>query len=137
MPAQARPVSAPLVTILDDEAEIRALLRDALEEAGFRTECFARASAFEAAMPPSASTTPAPFRMTGNFASDKRAAALAIELSPPGLASNSIGSGISISTTCVQKSRGMLIWVGPESRFALAITRVSTSATRVGSRTSS
>ncbi|MEX0337531.1 MAG: response regulator transcription factor [Arenibacterium sp.] len=43
-------MTAPLVTILDDEAEIRNLLRDALEEAGFRTQSFARAREFEAAL---------------------------------------------------------------------------------------
>ena len=31
-------MTAPLVTILDDEPEIRTILSDALEEAGFRTE---------------------------------------------------------------------------------------------------
>lgn len=43
-------MSAPLVTILDDEPEIRRMLADALEEAGFRTACFARATEFEAAL---------------------------------------------------------------------------------------
>lgn len=41
---------APLVTILDDEAEIRQMLTDVLEEAGFRTQAFARAREFEAAL---------------------------------------------------------------------------------------
>ncbi|MDS9466864.1 response regulator transcription factor [Paracoccus sp. MBLB3053] len=41
---------APLIAILDDEAEIRRLLASALEEAGFRTQCFARATEFEAAL---------------------------------------------------------------------------------------
>ena len=41
---------APLVTILDDEPEIRAILTDALHEAGFRTMAFARATEFEAAL---------------------------------------------------------------------------------------
>lgn len=41
---------APLVTILDDEPEIRRLLSDTLEEAGFRTLCFGRATEFEAAL---------------------------------------------------------------------------------------
>jgi DNA-binding response OmpR family regulator len=45
----------PLVTILDDEPEIRTILADALEEAGFRTMGFARATEFEAALK---STTP-------------------------------------------------------------------------------
>ncbi|MDK3016786.1 response regulator transcription factor [Pseudodonghicola flavimaris] len=43
-------MSAPLVTILDDEPEIRGILTEALEEAGFRTQCFARAREFEAAL---------------------------------------------------------------------------------------
>ena len=41
---------APLVTILDDEPAIRAMLADALEEAGFRTMGFGRATEFEAAL---------------------------------------------------------------------------------------
>ena len=40
----------PLVTILDDEPAIRRMLADALEEAGFRTLTFARATEFEAAL---------------------------------------------------------------------------------------
>jgi len=40
----------PLVTILDDEPEIRAMLASALEEAGFRTMGFSRATEFEAAL---------------------------------------------------------------------------------------
>ena len=40
----------PLVTILDDEPEIRRMLSDALEEAGFDTLSFGRARAFEAAL---------------------------------------------------------------------------------------
>ncbi|MDF3415412.1 response regulator transcription factor [Sulfitobacter sp. M57] len=43
-------MTRPLVTILDDEPEIRTLLADALEEAGFDTLSFARARAFEAAL---------------------------------------------------------------------------------------
>ncbi|WP_296761588.1 response regulator transcription factor [Sediminimonas sp.] len=43
-------MTAPLVTILDDEPAIRAMLSDALEEAGFRTMAFARATEFEAAL---------------------------------------------------------------------------------------
>ncbi len=43
-------VDAPLVTILDDEPEIRLMLADALREAGFRTRSFARATEFEAAL---------------------------------------------------------------------------------------
>ncbi|MDQ2095109.1 response regulator transcription factor [Rhodalgimonas zhirmunskyi] len=40
----------PLVTILDDEPAIRSMLSDALNEAGFRTRAFARATEFEAAL---------------------------------------------------------------------------------------
>ncbi len=40
----------PLVAILDDEPEIRRLLADALEDAGFRTVAFGRATEFEAAL---------------------------------------------------------------------------------------
>lgn len=43
-------MSLPLVTIVDDEPEIRSVLTDALEEAGFRTQSFARAREFEAAL---------------------------------------------------------------------------------------
>ncbi len=43
-------MSAPLVTILDDEPQIRSLLSDTLTEAGFRTASFARATEFEAAL---------------------------------------------------------------------------------------
>ncbi len=43
-------MSNPLVTILDDEPQIRAMLSDALEDAGFRTASFARATEFEAAL---------------------------------------------------------------------------------------
>ena len=43
-------MSAPLVSILDDEPEIRGILTEALEEAGFRTQCFSRAREFEAAL---------------------------------------------------------------------------------------
>ncbi|WP_101068362.1 response regulator transcription factor [Roseovarius salinarum] len=41
-------MTAPLVTILDDEPAIRTMLSDALEEAGFRTQAFGRATEFEA-----------------------------------------------------------------------------------------
>lgn len=41
---------APLIAILDDEPDIRRLLAAALEEAGFRTAAFARATEFEAAL---------------------------------------------------------------------------------------
>ncbi|TNF11573.1 MAG: response regulator transcription factor [Rhodobacteraceae bacterium] len=40
----------PLVAILDDEPEIRRMLSDALEEAGFRTQSYARATEFEAGL---------------------------------------------------------------------------------------
>ncbi|MDU8927596.1 response regulator transcription factor [Alisedimentitalea sp. MJ-SS2] len=42
--------TAPLVTILDDEPAIREMLTQALEEAGFRTMGFGRATEFEAAL---------------------------------------------------------------------------------------
>ena len=40
----------PLVTILDDEPAIRTMLADVLEDAGFRTLSFGRATEFEAAL---------------------------------------------------------------------------------------
>ena len=43
-------MTEPLVTILDDEPEIRQLLADTLQEAGFRTMSFGRATEFEAAL---------------------------------------------------------------------------------------
>ena len=43
-------MTAPLVTILDDEPAIRAMLSEALTEAGFRTMAFGRATEFEAAL---------------------------------------------------------------------------------------
>jgi len=43
-------MTAPLVTILDDEPAIRTMLADALAEAGFRTMAFGRATEFEAAL---------------------------------------------------------------------------------------
>ncbi|MFW5642355.1 MAG: response regulator [Roseicyclus sp.] len=43
-------MSAPLVAILDDEPQIRAMLSEALAEAGFQTVAFARATEFEAAL---------------------------------------------------------------------------------------
>lgn len=43
-------MTQPLVTILDDEPEIRRILTEALEEAGFRTQSFSRAREFEAAL---------------------------------------------------------------------------------------
>lgn len=42
--------SAPLITILDDEPQVRLALADALEAAGFRTASFARATEFEASL---------------------------------------------------------------------------------------
>ena len=41
---------APLIAILDDEPDIRRLLAAALEDAGFRTAAFGRATEFEAAL---------------------------------------------------------------------------------------
>lgn len=43
-------MTAPLVSILDDEPQIRAMLSDALAEAGFRTASYARATEFEAGL---------------------------------------------------------------------------------------
>lgn len=43
-------MTQPLVTILDDEPEIRRMLTDTLGEAGFRTQSFSRAREFEAAL---------------------------------------------------------------------------------------
>ncbi|MEC7764687.1 MAG: response regulator transcription factor [Pseudomonadota bacterium] len=43
-------MSAPMVAILDDEPEIRQMLSDALQDAGFRTAGFGRATEFEAAL---------------------------------------------------------------------------------------
>jgi two-component system, OmpR family, response regulator len=43
-------MSQPLVTILDDEPEIRQILTDVLQEAGFRTQSFGRAREFEASL---------------------------------------------------------------------------------------
>ncbi|MDG4649420.1 response regulator transcription factor [Roseibacterium sp. SDUM158017] len=43
-------MSQPFVAILDDEPQVRAMLSDALAEAGFRTAAFARATEFEAAL---------------------------------------------------------------------------------------
>ena len=43
-------MSAPLVTILDDEPEIRRILTETLEDAGFRTQSFSRAREFEASL---------------------------------------------------------------------------------------
>ena len=43
-------MTTPLVSILDDEPEIRRMLTEALEEAGFRTQSFARAREFEASL---------------------------------------------------------------------------------------
>jgi len=43
-------MTQPLIAILDDEPQIRLMLADALEEAGFRTTSFGRATEFEAAL---------------------------------------------------------------------------------------
>ena len=43
-------MTSPLVTVLDDEPAIRTMLAEALEEAGFRTMTFGRATEFEAAL---------------------------------------------------------------------------------------
>ncbi|MGC3937724.1 response regulator transcription factor [Roseobacter sp. EG26] len=43
-------MTAPLITILDDEPAIRSMLTDALEEAGYRTLSFARAKEFSTAL---------------------------------------------------------------------------------------
>ena len=43
-------MTKPHVAILDDEPEIRRMLAQALEEAGFRTTAYARATEFEAAL---------------------------------------------------------------------------------------
>jgi DNA-binding response OmpR family regulator len=43
-------MTKPLVSILDDEPEIRTLLSEVLQEAGFETQSFGRAAAFEAAL---------------------------------------------------------------------------------------
>ncbi|MEO1733588.1 MAG: response regulator transcription factor [Pseudomonadota bacterium] len=43
-------MTAPLISILDDEPHVRDILTDALQEAGFRTQCFGRAREFEAAL---------------------------------------------------------------------------------------
>jgi DNA-binding response OmpR family regulator len=43
-------MTSPLVAILDDEPQIRALLSQTLAEAGFRTATYARATEFEAAL---------------------------------------------------------------------------------------
>ena len=42
--------SAPLIAIVDDTLEIRTLLQDAMEDAGFQTICFASATMFEQSM---------------------------------------------------------------------------------------
>ena len=49
-PASVAHAAQPHVAILDDEPEIRRLLTDALDEAGFRTTAFGRATEFEAAL---------------------------------------------------------------------------------------
>ena len=47
-------------------------------------------------------TTPAPDKITGNFAFDKRSAAFEIASAPPPCLSNLTIGGSSISITCVQ-----------------------------------
>lgn len=42
--------AAPLIAIVDDTREIRTLLQDALEDAGYQTVCFASATMFEQSM---------------------------------------------------------------------------------------
>ncbi|NOX40487.1 MAG: response regulator transcription factor [Alphaproteobacteria bacterium] len=44
------PAHVPMVAILDDEPQIRLMLSDALQDAGFRTASFGRATEFEAAL---------------------------------------------------------------------------------------
>ena len=75
--------------------------------------------------------------MTGFFALLNKFAASDTDLPPPLECSNSIGSGISISTTFVHMSRGILSCAGADCLLACAITLVKTSATLEGSRTSS
>ena len=43
-------MTKPLITILDDEPAIRTMLSEALEDAGYDTQCFARAAEFETAL---------------------------------------------------------------------------------------
>jgi len=57
----------------------------------------------------SARITPAPDKITGNFAFDNNSAALVMAVKPPDDLSNSIIVGNSISITCVQKSLGTFI----------------------------
>ena len=73
-------------------------------------------------------TTPAPLRITGKVECIKRSAAVLIVSSPPSGNSNSINSGISISTSLFQKSLGIFIWAGADAFLALDITRLSVSA---------
>ena len=51
-------MTQPHVAILDDEAEIRRILADALTEAGFRTSTYSRATEFEAALKRTAPASP-------------------------------------------------------------------------------
>ena len=41
-------MTPPLITILDDEPAIRSMLSEALQDAGFDTKTYARATEFEA-----------------------------------------------------------------------------------------
>jgi two-component system, OmpR family, response regulator len=43
-------MTSALIFVLDDEPEIRLMLNEVLQEAGFRTQCFGRAREFEAAL---------------------------------------------------------------------------------------
>ncbi len=43
-------MTKPLITILDDEPAIRTMLSEALEDAGYATQCFGRAAEFELAL---------------------------------------------------------------------------------------
>ena len=83
------------------------------------------------------STTPAPFKITGDSALLSIWAAFDIACSPPEGSSNPTISGSSMSIIWVQKSLGIFICAGPDARLAFIITRLRTSATRDGSLTSS
>ena len=82
-------------------------------------------------------TTPAPDKITGNFASDNNFAALSTASFPPPCLSNLTIGGNSISITCVQKSLGTFICAGAEPLNAFSITLFKTSAILDGSLTSS
>ena len=82
-------------------------------------------------------TTPAPERITGNFAFDNKFEAFSIASFPPPCLSNLTIGGHSISITCVQKSLGTFICAGAEPLNAFSITLFKTSAILDGSLTSS